>query len=64
MKTIKQVQNKAKRLLEEYKKEEPREDLVSVYERKLDDFIGDFWDYSYFERQKLSEIRADFFDEL
>lgn len=64
MKTIKEIENKVEKLLQEYKKEKQRENLCSIYEKKLDDFIGDFDSYSYFDRQKIFKIQQDFFKKL
>lgn len=64
MKTIKEIENKVVELLKEYKKEKMREDLCSIYERKLNDFIGDFWSYSYSDRQKIDKIEKGFYSHL
>ena len=60
MKTIKQIKAKAENLKEKLQGKPIRENFGDEEIRTLEDFIGNFWGYSYFDRAEITQITIGF----
>ena len=65
LRTVAEAERLQKKLIRDYEAEyrrRPSENMGNKYMEKFEEFIGDVWDYGYFERQKVQALRKELFD--
>ena len=60
MKTITQIRTKIHSLIKKLENKAIVENFGAKEQYQLNDFIGDIWQYPYFERQTIMQARASF----